>query len=45
MSLSNTDTDTITTCAKCGKEGESLKACTACKLVKYCNRECQIISH
>ena len=42
MSLSNTDTDTITTCAKCGKEGESLKACTACKLVKYCNRDCQI---
>ena len=35
--------DTITTCAACGKEGgDSLKACTACKLVKYCNRECQI---
>ena len=32
-------------CANCGKgeEGsDSLKACTACKLVKYCNRECQI---
>ena len=32
-------------CANCGKEEEgsvSLKACTACKLVKYCNRECQI---
>jgi len=33
------------TCANCGKSEEgtnSLKACTACKLVKYCNRECQI---
>ena len=39
------DTDTITNCANCGKGEESsgdLKACTACKLVKYCNRECQI---
>ena len=32
-------------CANCGKGEESansLKACTACKMVKYCNRECQI---
>ena len=33
-------------CANCGKDEESggnnLKACTACKLVKYCNRDCQI---
>jgi hypothetical protein len=32
-------------CANCGKGEEtsiSLKACTACKLVKYCNQECQI---
>ena len=32
-------------CANCGKgedDTEKLKACTACKLVKYCNRECQI---
>jgi len=32
-------------CANCGKGEEntnSLKACTACRLVKYCNRECQI---
>ena len=37
--------NTTTTCANCGKGEESsgdLKACTACKLVKYCNRECQI---
>ena len=37
--------DTITTCGNCGKGEESsgdLRACTACKLVKYCNRECQI---
>ena len=38
-------TDTITLCANCGKGEEStgdLKACTACKMVKYCNRDCQI---
>ena len=32
-------------CANCGKgeeESFKLKACTACKMVKYCNRECQI---
>ena len=32
-------------CANCGKGEEStnkLKSCTACKLVKYCNRECQM---
>ena len=36
---------TIDTCANCGKGEESsghLKACTACKLVNYCNRDCQI---
>jgi hypothetical protein len=36
---------TNNTCANCGKGEEScgdLKACTACKLVKYCNRDCQI---
>ena len=32
----------VSVCAACGKEGDSLKACTACKLVKYCNRDCQI---
>ena len=33
------------TCANCGKgeeDSRNLKTCTACKLVKYCNRECQI---
>jgi tetratricopeptide (TPR) repeat protein len=32
-------------CANCGKGEEasiSLKACAACKLVKYCSRDCQI---
>src|SRR5210317_1523447 len=41
----DTDTTIMTTCANCGKGEENsgdLKACTACKLVKYCNRECQI---
>jgi len=32
----------LSVCANCGKTGDNLKACTACKLVKYCNRECQI---
>ena len=33
----------IDTCAACGNEGgDSLKACTACHMVKYCNRDCQI---
>jgi len=35
----------LSVCANCGKvedDGISLKACTACKLVKYCNRDCQI---
>ena len=34
----------IDVCANCGKEegGEiTLKVCTACKLVKYCDRDCQ----
>ena len=37
--------NTMATCANCGKGEESsgdLKSCVACKLVKYCNRECQI---
>ena len=46
--MSNTSTsenNTSSTCANCGKGEDSsikLKACAACKLVKYCNRECQI---
>jgi len=39
------DNNVPDTCANCGKgedNGKSLKACAACKLVKYCNRECQI---
>jgi len=45
--MSNTsELKTTSTCAHCGKVEEAgsnkLKACTACKLVKYCNRECQI---
>ena len=36
---------TNNTCANCGKGEESscdLKSCAACKLVKYCSRDCQI---
>lgn len=36
------DNTTTEICANCGKEGDSLKSCAACKLVKYCNRDCQI---
>lgn len=35
-------TNTAERCANCGKEGGNLKACAACKLVKYCSRDCQI---
>ena len=46
MSTNNNTTDNIVSvCANCGKgeeESGKLKTCTACKLVKYCNRECQI---
>jgi len=33
------------TCANYGKgeeESNNLKSCVACKMVKYCNRDCQI---
>ena len=44
--MSTVDKDIIlSVCANCGKgeeESDKLKACTACKMVKYCNRECQI---
>ena len=42
----STTNDTLSICANCGEgeesSGEELKACVACKLVKYCNRDCQI---
>jgi len=41
----STDDNNISVCENCGKaeeESHKLKACTACKMVKYCNRECQI---
>ena len=43
--MSNTSENNTSTCANCGKvEDDSikLKTCTACKLVKYCSRDCQI---
>jgi len=42
MSLANKEDIVLSVCANCGKEGSNLKSCTACKLVKYCYRECQI---
>ena len=43
--MSTSTDDDIILCSNCGKGEESagdLKACTACKMVKYCNRDCQI---
>ena len=43
--MSSISINDITSCANCGKgeeESDKLKSCTACKLVKYCSRECQI---
>ena len=37
--------DNVSMCANCGKDEEDgsiqLKSCVACKIVKYCNVECQ----
>jgi len=44
MNTADNDND-MSACANCGKSEEEsgkLKACTACKMVKYCNRDCQI---
>jgi len=41
----NNSTISVSACANCGKgeeESHKLKSCTACKLVKYCSRDCQI---
>jgi len=41
----NTYMNIVSSCANCGKgeeEGRNLKSCAACKLVKYCSRDCQI---
>jgi len=43
--MSNTSENNVSACANCGKgeeAGSNLKTCTACKLVKYCSRDCQI---
>ena len=28
-------------CEKCGKEAEKMKACSVCRLIRYCSEECQ----
>lgn len=41
----STAADQSNACSNCGKgadDGVILKLCTACKTVRYCNRECQI---
>ena len=43
--MSTVDGDILSICANCGKgeeESDKLKSCMACKMVKYCNRDCQI---
>ena len=39
--MSSSADDSNMKCGACDKEGDGLKACTACKLVKYCNSSCQ----
>ena len=34
--------NTCANCEKCEESSGDLKACTACKMVKYCHRDCQI---
>ena len=41
----NNINDVPDACANCGRgeaEYRTLRKCAACKMVKYCNRECQI---
>ena len=45
MSTDNKTDNIASVCANCGKgeeENSKLKNCTACMMVKYCSRECQI---
>jgi len=43
MNTAGEEDSNLSVCANCGKEdNNNLKSCTACKSVKYCNRECQI---
>ena len=44
ITLESTNNNNMSSCANCGKgeeESIGLKACMACKLVKYCNAACQ----
>ena len=45
MSMNTSGNNHLCSCANCGKgEDESLhlKECAACKMIKYCNRDCQV---
>jgi len=45
MNTVDNEVNDTSLCANCGKgeeEGSKLKTCPACKMVKYCNRKCQI---
>ena len=44
MNTSSNDNRILSNCANCGKgeeESVSLKNCVACKMVKYCSKDCQ----
>ena len=41
MSAAVENNDIMPKCAACGKGDDVLKACTACKMIKYCNATCQ----
>ena len=45
MSKTSETENNMSLCANCGigeEESDNLKTCTACKMVKYCSRDCQI---
>ena len=42
MAMTKSDAEQTKQCASCGKAGDALKRCTACKSVWYCGVSCQI---
>lgn len=42
MAMTRSDAEQAKQCASCGKTGDALKRCTACKLIWYCGVNCQI---
>ena len=42
MPVNNQENETTQCCAACGKADKDLKQCSACKIVVYCDRSCQL---